>query len=283
MSFDFLFWVFFIGIFIAVLQDLKRRETDNWLNLLLLVFGWGYLIFSSIFGQSYTLIFLGIFCFIFMFLLANILYYSRFFAGGDAKLLFAMFALFVGASFYTSLLNMSSFVLLLFGIGGIYGLLFSVALFFMNFKKVKTEFKGNFKNIYLRYLFFAGIVLFGLSFIELFFLIPALFVMAGVVLYVFAKSLEKVSMTKFVKASDLREGDWLAENIRVEGRLIKSNWEGLTQTEVNILKRNLKRNIKIKEGIPFTPAFLITFVIWYFFKEVIISFISNFFNLVFLA
>jgi len=55
----------------------------------------------------------------------NLFYYGRVFAGGDAKLLIAMTAFFVGVSFYESMINIGVFVLFLMISGSVYGLGYS--------------------------------------------------------------------------------------------------------------------------------------------------------------
>jgi Flp pilus assembly protein protease CpaA len=255
--------VFLIGIGIASFQDLKRREVDNWLNLLLLFSGIGFLVFRAIFESSSNLIIFGIISFLIVFVLVNLFYYGRVFAGGDAKLLFAMFALFVGISLEKTLINIGLFILFLLLAGSAYGLVYSGILFVRDFKNVKKEFKKGFENIYLRYTVFAGIVLFALSYVNWFFFIPAIFFLLGPVLYVFAKSLEKEVMTSSVNASDLREGDWLVRDVRVGGKVVKAGWEGVSKKDLELLKK-VKKKIKIKEGLPFVPAFFIAFILWWF-------------------
>jgi Flp pilus assembly protein protease CpaA len=43
---SFLFFIFFIGIFIAMCQDFRRREVDDWLNFLLFFSGSFFLVLS---------------------------------------------------------------------------------------------------------------------------------------------------------------------------------------------------------------------------------------------
>ena len=133
----FLFWLFLVGILIASFQDLKRREVDNWLNLLLLISGFGFIFFKAVFEGSFSLVFFAVVSLIAMFLLANLFYYSRVFAGGDAKLLLAMCVLFVGASFGATMINIGTFVVLLMLCGSVYGLFYSGVLVFLNIKKIK--------------------------------------------------------------------------------------------------------------------------------------------------
>ena len=58
------------------------------------------------------IIILGVVSFLMMFILANLFYYGRVFAGGDAKLMFAMFAVFVAGSFSATLENIGLFIML---------------------------------------------------------------------------------------------------------------------------------------------------------------------------
>ena len=57
MMFGFLFWLFLIGIVVASLQDLKRREVDNWLNVFLLVASFVFVFYVAIFNRDVTIIF----------------------------------------------------------------------------------------------------------------------------------------------------------------------------------------------------------------------------------
>ena len=75
--------------------------------------------------------------------------------------------------------------------------------------------------------------------------------------------MERVSLTKKVYASDLREGDWLAADVKFGKKIIRKSWEGLSLAELERL-RKCKRQIEIKEGIQFAPAFLIAFLVYSF-------------------
>ena len=273
MEFGFLFWLFLAGIGIASFQDLKRREVDNWVNLLLLFSGAGFLVFSAIFASSADLVIFGVVSFLSMFILANVFYYGRVFAGGDAKLLFAMFALFAAGTFSATLMNVGLFVLFLLIAGSVYGLIYSFVLLGRNFSGVKKEFQKQFKNVYLRYLVFAGVIFFALSYVNWLFLLPAIFFLAGPVLFVFAKALERVAMVRMVGAGKLREGDWLVENVKVGRKVVAAGWEGLSKDDLKLLKK-AKKKIKIKEGLPFVPAFLIAFLLWWF-RDFVIGFVMG--------
>ena len=266
---NFLFWIFFLGIGIASLQDLKRREVDNWLNLLLLVSGLGFIFLNAIFNWDYSGIVFACSSLFVLFILANLFYYGRVFAGGDAKLLFAMAALFVAGSFNGTMINIAIFTVLLMFSGSLYGLFYGGYLFFRNFKANKKETKRNMNN-YFYLVLFSGIFLCLIGILFNILLFFGIFILLGDFLVVVAKAIEK-SMIKEKNPEDLREGDWLVKSVSVKGKIIKAAWEGLSLEDIELLKKNKKR-VFIKDGIPFVPAFFIA-LIAYGFKEVILSWI----------
>ncbi|MCH7851097.1 MAG: prepilin peptidase [Nanoarchaeota archaeon] len=269
MDFGFLFWLFLIGLIVAALQDLKRREVDDWLNLFLIVASFSFIFLRAIFESNGILVYQLGFAVAIMFALMNLFYYGHVFAGGDAKLLFAMTALFIGVSFIETLINIGTYTLFLMFAGSIYGLLYSLGLYFANFKKVNAGIKKRLGGGILLS-FVIGTVLLAGSFFNIYFLILGVFAFLFPLLYIFAKGLENISMIKTIKGEDLREGDWLFEDVTVNGKTILANWDGVSRNEMKIMK-NLKQ-VKIKEGIPFIPAFLLAFFFYVFFKDFFLSF-----------
>lgn len=265
MIFNFLFWVFFVGIIVASFQDLKRMEIDDWLNLFLVFSGFVFIFYKAIFEKDISIIFQAGFALVIMFLVMNLFYYGRVFGGGDAKLLFSMTAFFVGASFYTTLVNMFTFIFLLMFSGSIYGLFFSFVLYFNNRDKVNKEVAKVFDNRIVKQGLIVGAVLFMVGlFFHLFFIV-AIFSFVFIALYVFTKALENVSMIKSVPVNKLREGDLLAEDVKLGNKIIKANWDGLSLNEIKLLEK--KRKVKIKGGLQFAPAFFIAFIIYVFLKS----------------
>ena len=265
MMFGFLFWLFLIGIVVASLQDLKRREVDNWLNLFLLVASFVFVFYVAIFNKDVTIVFRAGFALVIMFAFMNLFYYGRVFAGGDAKLLVAMTVFFVGVTFYGTLINIGIFLLFLMLAGSVYGLVYSFVLYVKDFERVNEKIKELlfFRGIW--YLVFGICVLMLLGFIDFLFFVVGCFVVLAFLLYVFAKGLEMISMVKVVSGKDLREGDWLVSDVKVGKRVIKADWDGLSLEDIDLLKG--RRKIKIKDGLPFVPAFLIAFVLYVFLKE----------------
>ncbi len=261
----FLFWVFLVGILIALVQDVKRREVDNWLTAFLFVFGLVFVVFRSIYASDMGLLVQGLVAITFGFILMNLFYYGRVFGGGDAKLMSALSVLFVGATYLGTLFNVILFVFLLFISGAAYGLLYIFVVYSIHFNDSNNEFKKRFKFGAYKFWFLSGFVLLIAGFFfDLFYVIAAL-ILFFPFLYVFAKALEDVAMVKSLSGKKLREGDWLAFDEKVGRRVIKSNWEGLSKDEARLLSK--KKSVKIKDGIPFLPAFLIAYLLYFFFID----------------
>jgi hypothetical protein len=72
-------------------------------------------------------------------------------------------------------------------------------------------------------------------------------------------------MVRSILPSKLTVGDWLYKDILVGKTKIKANWDGLTQREINLLKRK-KKKVLVRYGIQFAPAFLIAFILFIVFK-----------------
>jgi len=271
----FLFWLFLGGIIVATMQDLKRREVDDWLNLFLFVSGLTYVFYGGILSGDLNVIFLIGSLVVVMFGVMNLFYYGRVFAGGDAKLLFAMSAFFLGVSFVESMKNVGIFLLFLMVSGSIYGLFYSGVLWFNNRKKVNNEIgKLVKKNKLFWFVGFVGFVLMVLGVLHFFFFLVGVLIFIFPFLYVFTKGLENVSMIREVSGVDLREGDWLAEDVVVgsggKQKTIKADWDGLSLENIELLRK--RKKVLIKDGLPFVPAFLIAFVSYVFLRDWFLGF-----------
>ncbi len=257
-----------VWIIFAVVQDLKKREVANWLNFSLIIFALGFRFFYCLFSQNANgfaffyqgLIGLGIF-----FVIGNLLYYGRMFAGGDAKLMIALGTILpFSENFFNNVNIFGLFFLIFFSFGALYSLIISIFLSMKNFKEFKKEFNKQLKNkkkiIYPFVL--AGIAFFVFCFIfsEVFLLYFGIIFFILPYLYIYAKAVDESCMVKKIKANQLTEGDWIYRDLRVGKKLIKSNWDGLSKKDIRQIKKNYK-TVKIKQGIPFTPVFLISFLV----------------------
>jgi len=263
-----------IWIIFASVQDLKKREVANWLNFSLIIFALGFRFFYSVFNPSNSffgfnfliqgLIGLGIF-----FVLGNLFYYGRIFAGGDAKLMIALGAILpLSNSLFINLKIFAVFLFIFLVIGAIYGFIWSFVLVSKNTKDFKEEFfkifKTNKNKVYSTMIL--GLLLMFLGFLQSLLLFIGVLVFILPCLFIYAKAIEEVSMVKQVPLKQLTEGDWLYEDLKIKvgrkNKIIKSKWEGLNKEEIKLIRKKYKnKTVKIKQGIAFVPVFLISFIL----------------------
>lgn len=258
---NFLYLFYFICISIAVFQDFKRREIDDWLNLFIFFSGILFLVVNGFFNEGGSFVFFGFFTLI-VFLISLAFYFGRVFMGGDVKLFFALSPL-VYLSSGNSFFNLAIFTFLLFFLGSIYSLVYSFILFFKDWKKNRGLFGVEIRKKESLIMALLGIMFLAIGVFEKVFLLLSLVLFLGVILISFAKTLEKNSLKKLVFTKDLREGDWLFKDVRVGGRLFKKSWEGMGEKDIKYLKK-FNKKVYIKDGVPYALAFLLTLVVFYF-------------------
>lgn len=257
-----------IWIIFAVFQDIKHKEIANWLNFSLIIFALGFRFFYGLFSDSgFGLFYQGLIGLGIFFVLGNLFYHGKMFAGGDAKLMIALGAVLPFSQIFSINLKIFFWFLFLFLIvAAVYSLSFSFYLGLKNFKKFKKEFLKIFnkrKNlIYVSMiigilLMISGLFVFEMKSLILFFGI-IVFIMPY--FYVYAKAVDESSMIKNISTKKLKEGDWLYHDVKVGKKTIKANWSGLTKKEVSLLKKKRKK-VKIRNGIAFSPVFLISFIL----------------------
>ena len=258
-----------IWIVFASIQDLRKREVADWLNFSLIIFALGFRFFYCLFDAGtfaffyQGLIGLGIF-----FVIGNLLYYSHFFAGGDTKLLIALGAVLpLSESFMTNLNIFMIFFFIFLFVGAIYGLIYALVLAFSNFKKFRKEFGLLMKK---NRFFIYPVMILGLAFMIGGFIFERMIFYLGILFFIFpyiyllAKTVERVCMIKKISSRDLQEGDWLEGNVKVGDKKIVAKWDGLSKSEIALLKKS-KKQVLIKQGIPYVPVFLISFLILIYF------------------
>jgi len=263
----FLFALALIWIIFATVQDIKKREIANWLNFSLIIFALGFRFFYSLFSEvSFAFFYQGLIGFGIFLVLGNLLYYGKMFAGGDAKLMVALGAVLP----FSTILNENLKIFLLFFvlfllIGAAYSIFSSIYLSLTNFKKFKKEFSKQFKKnkTWSILAIFIALILGALGFSDSLFFILAIIVFILPYLYLYVKSVDESCMVKRVKTNELTEGDWLYKDLKVGKKIIKAKWDGLSKENIRLIKKELNY-VTIRNGIPFTPVFLISFIILFF-------------------
>jgi len=261
-------------------QDFRKREVANWWNFSLIVFVLAFRASVSISQLDYWYFLWGLIGLGAGFVLAELFYYSRLFAGGDAKLLMALGTILPLSFYWKDNVNILLIFLLMFLFAGaVYGFVYSLLLSAFNFGKFKKEFVNQFlkyKNINYITIIVGTVLSILLIIFELYFfiLLPILLIISPI-LFNYAKSIEEVCMNRLVAVKDLTIGDWTVKSIKIRNKLIKPHWEGLSEEELNLVQRRLDKNKKVwvKQGIPFTPSFLfgllITIIFLYSFTNVL--------------
>lgn len=266
-----------IWLVFASVQDLKYREVANWLNFSLIIFALGFRFFYSLFLGDFNLLYQGLIGLGIFFIIGNLLYYGRMFAGGDAKLMIALGAILpISSSFTTNLNIFVVFFLLFLFVGGLYGLGWSVVLPFRNLKNYKKDFsKLFFKNKkIISVMTFFGILSMLFSLLDFTFFLLGIFIFILPYLYLHAKSVDESCLVKKIKTKHLVEGDWLYKDLRIGNKVIKAKWEGLNNSQIKTI-RSKQKEILIRHGIPFVPVFLISFLFLFYFYLFEPSFIES--------
>jgi len=259
----FLFGLGIIWILFASLQDLKYKEVANWLTFSLIGIGLFYrLIYSYLFGE-WNFVLYGVYGFLAFFVLAHLFYYGRVFAGGDAKLLIGMGALLPYSSLNGLLFWCLFFIFILFLMGGIWSLVWSLVLVknSKNFWKVFMSVFRTSKFLMYLSLFLFVVLIFLVNILVL--LWSALILVGIPLLYLYLQAVDHECMKVKVYPSKLSEGDWLVNDIKIGKKVIHASVHGLSIDDIKLLKKRGKK-VLIKNGVPFIPSFLVAYLIMVF-------------------
>jgi Flp pilus assembly protein protease CpaA len=259
-------WVLALAfILFAVVQDIRTREIANWLNFSLIIFALGFRLFYSLFsGDNFSFFLNGLMGFGIFFVVGNLFYYSRLFAGGDAKLMIALGTILpISSRFFSNIQIFLNFLLIFLMSGFVYIVFASISLCLKNFKAFQKEFIKQFKiskKIFYFSLLVSSIFLIA-SLFEIFFLFVGILIFFTFWLYLYSKAIDECCMIKEISTKYLREGDWLYSNTKVGKKTIKKSWDGVTKKEIKEILKYYKK-VKIREGVVFSPVFLMAIIIW---------------------
>ena len=214
-----------LALFISSIIDIKTREVPDELSISLIVVAVILKFFQAYFSEWSVLlisligfgIFLGI---------SLIMYYTRQWGGGDAKLFMA-----IGIAlpyfpeklnFLNANLNINFLLIILINVlifGFVYGMSYILYLYYK--KKLRIKFKLNKYFLFLSVIFIILSLFFQYE-LRILLLVLALVVFIYPYLITLTKAVENKVLTYKLKVSKLTEGDWIIKDVKHKGKLISS-------------------------------------------------------------
>ena len=259
-----------IWLVFASISDVKTTIVANWISFSLIIFVLGFRVFYSLFTGDFNFLLKGLIGFGIFFVLGNLFYYTRIFAGGDAKIMYSLGPILaLSGSLLTNLkIFLAFFIIYLFS-GVVYGIIWSAVLMFRNFGSFREKTKETFNRIKIwnYFIMFFGILLMLLGFFKSFSFYFGVIIFILPYLYIYSKAVDESCMVKLIKPNKLVEGDWLYQGVKIGRKTIKSRWGGLTKEQIELLKKR-KKLVKIRYGIPFVPVFLIAYILLIIFLKI---------------
>jgi Flp pilus assembly protein protease CpaA len=268
------------GLIIGSVTDLRTREVPDWINYGLIVSGFGCALIATIINWQIGYLLRSLLGFGFFLVIALLMYYTGQWGGGDSKMIMGIGALvgmsipsFAGILFSTPFLVL--FIVYSMVIGAVYGLAWSAALAIKNRKRFGVEFRALQRNrtvnlvkiclIALSSVAIAGSFLVS-GFLKFLLLIVAFIVVITFYLFLFVKIVERTCMLKHIAPDKLTEGDWIAEEVKIDGKIIVSPKDlGINKAQIlelsKLYKKGKVKDVLVKEGIPFVPSFLAGFLL----------------------
>jgi Flp pilus assembly protein protease CpaA len=261
----FLWILSLVYIISAVIQDIKTKEIANWISFSLMIFALGFRFFYSLFqGDGFVFFYNGLIGLAIFFVIGNLLYYGKVFAGGDAKLMISLGTILpYSSNIFSNIQGFFNFILIFLFVGFLYIFVSSTFFCMRNFKSFKKEFlkqlKKNKRLMIITISISALLLLFG--FVQRLSFILGVLIFLTSYLYLYSKAIDESCMIKRIKTSDLRDGDWLYSNLKIGKKVISAKWEGVNKKDIKEITKKYKE-VKIRQGIAFSPVFLISFIIF---------------------
>lgn len=258
-----------LGILIATYRDIKIREVPDTVSYGLIIIGLLGGLCIAIIEKDVIIFVQHLAGFGIGAIIGTIMYYTRQWGGGDAKLMMGVGAI-IGFWLHDYMLIVFFFLLII--CGAIYGLLVTTWLALITHRK---KFLPAFARIIRKpkvhttriMLVISGAILLIISFFVSFelkiiigFLLLAMYLFTYA--WIFSKAAEESIFIKEYKVAKLTEGDWLAEDVKFGKKiLVSKETPGITKEQIALIKKKGIKAVMVKEGIPFVPAFLFAYIL----------------------
>ncbi len=208
--------------------------------------------------------------------------------GGDAKMLVALGAL---MPYYQPIISNYhsapwpfpvTLWLNILILGAVLGVVGTILIFARNFKIILPEIKNQFsKNKWLLRLS-AGLIILSPAGLLANKYIALSVLLAGAlgILFLALKSVETTCMHKDTKPEKLVEGDWLINEVKIGSVHIQPTKAGLETEDIKKIKELAAQGkittVRVKEGLPYLPAFLAALLVSLFYGDLMLQFILRF-------
>ncbi len=261
--------------------DIKTLEVPDWLNYSLIAAGLAGNLIYSIYYSDISYILQSLLGLAASVVLGLAMFYTGQWGGGDSKMLFGIGSL-LGISYAFRIGAYVKFLANLLLFGAAYGILWVLVLSIRRRKKIIKRLKRYMKKYYkIRIAIFFAIALFLILimasniYLKEFFAYALLIMYGMIYLIIYVKAVEDAAMIKEISPEKLTEGDWIAEDIFAGGKYIAGPKDlGIKKSQIKDLIRLKEKGkinkIKVKYGMPFVPAFLISLAYTAFFKNIAI-------------
>lgn len=288
---DYVFLIMLILVAYATIKDIRYREIPDWISVVLFILGIsiaglycvGNVLSEGLKITSFLPLVSLLIGFIVYLIIGIVLLYTGQWGGGDLKL-FAATGSLIGfnlANIISSLLL--EYLLFLSISAALYGIFVISTTALKNW----SSFKQGFKQVFVRYkaiitlalvlavlvtllwvvsssplgVYFGNLGMVG-SISSLWSLpIVILFLALSVLLVIVSKAVEQYCLVAKIPVDKLTVGDWLAEDVVFKGRVIvKQTKPGLSDKDINRLKRFGVKKVLVKQGLPFIPSMLIALI-----------------------
>ncbi|MBS3164021.1 prepilin peptidase [Candidatus Woesearchaeota archaeon] len=266
-----------VGLAVGTYTDIRTREVPDWANFGMILAGLGIRAAYAADALDFSILLSGLLGLGVCFLAASAMYYAGQWGGGDSKLLMGIGSL-MGIDLplrfvLGSLPNLLVFWLLLLFTGALYGMAVSVVLSLKNRDRLLAQLAPMVRQSRLK---LAAVVGFSLALAAFGILADPYmrllsFAVAGIgvltmLLWLYVRAVEVSCMIKDTPVGRLVEGDWIAEDVVVDGkRLCGPKDLGIERKQIALLQELAEQGklvtVRVKEGIPFVPPFLFAFIL----------------------
>ena len=189
-----------------------------------------------------------------------LLYYTHLWGGADAKLLMGL-GVVLGVAYPLTVESLKPFYFLglLLVVGAVYGGVWITVLGIRNWRKLQVVHSRTLRMVLLG----VSAVLVVLSLFFPLFWVVAFLPIVTYYLIVYIKAVEESCFVTEVEIGSLTGGEWMVEEVHVKGRKVMEA-KTLSLDDLKTLRKHKIEKIVIKEGIPFVPIFLLSYVVYIF-------------------